>query len=388
MTMLPVAALGKSLTEFRGQLGLSEQGIRTDIDDNTEAWAFRESGVAAKLKNGVVSAIFLYSEGHEGFAEFQGETAGLRLGSSRQVIRYKLGYPSKHQEGATSTVLDTFPNYDRYDYDDYSLHCQYDEAGTRLNMLTVMSPDEVRRIDAKPAIPNRPVVYDKAKYHLDSIKEFGLAEEQSAVHTAFFLGWLMDNDLCSAEFIDDSREDIAAYKRRETTALEVYARWDYCLVDGMLHDKGNAFAQSYFDFSAGKYIDDFFELLARKLPSEYHVPYTWKNQQKINHRISKRYADWQGSDRPADRGPANGRRRPEPSRSRQEKRRVPKKKSTNETSSGKRKATGATQTKAPSRRTTAHRPRAGKLQWIVKFILFPILAVATGLAIIAYTATL
>ena len=224
MTMLPVAALGKSLTEFRGQLGLSEQGIRTDIDDNTEAWAFRESGVAAKLKNGVVSAIFLYSEGHEGFAEFQGETAGLRLGSSRQVIRYKLGYPSKHQEGATSTVLDTFPNYDRYDYDDYSLHCQYDEAGTRLNMLTVMSPDEVRRIDAKPAIPNRPVVYDKAKYHLDSIKEFGLAEEQSAVHTAFFLGWLMDNDLCSAEFIDDSREDIAAYKRRETTALEVYAR--------------------------------------------------------------------------------------------------------------------------------------------------------------------
>ena len=43
----------------------------------------------------------------------------------------------------------------------------------------------------------RPVVYDKAKYHDDTVAEFGLTHEHSAIHILFFLGWLMDNDLMS-----------------------------------------------------------------------------------------------------------------------------------------------------------------------------------------------
>lgn len=380
LNMQPANVLGKSLQKLRELLDISEAGERTDVDGCDEHWVFRKSGLAAKLTNGHVTSVFLYSDGYEGFAGFQGDTGGIRLDSSKQVIRFKFGYPTRHREGQTAPVLGTVPNFDRYDYEDYSLHFQYDETGARMRMLTILRPDELRRIDGESnARPDHPIVYDKAKYHSESVHELDLPDEQSAVHTAFFLGWLMDNDLCSPEFVEDTRADIAAYKQREKTALEIYARWDYCLVDDMLNDEGNAFAQSYFDFSNGKYIDDFIELLARKLPSEFHVPYTWKNQKKINHRVSKRYSVWKASDRPAPPRPEQRRRR------KTIRQRPPaSKRPTGEPRTTKPAAEKRPRKLPPVRR----RKRSGRLLWVFKFVIFPMLVVAAALAVIIYADTL
>lgn len=142
---------------------------------------------------------------------------------------------------------------------------------------------------------DRPVVYDKAKYHYDSVAELGLREEQAAVHTAFFLGWLMDNDLVSVEFRDDTSAEIEAYRSRKRTALDIYGLWDYCLVDDMLNKEGNAFAAVYFDFSTGQYLTDYLDLLGADSASEFHIEYSWESQSTINERISNRYADWKKS---------------------------------------------------------------------------------------------
>lgn len=244
---------------------------------------------------------------------------------------------------------------------------------------------------------NRTVVYDKAKYHLDTVQESGLDEEQSAVHTAFFLGWLMDNGLCSEEFVEDSRDDIAAYRRREKTALEVYGLWDYCLIDDMLSDEGNAFAQSYFDFSTGKYIDDYVELLARKLPSEFHVPYTWKNQRRISHRISKRYSEWKAAANISSPAPASSKRRrdqrnkaPVSTRSSKETPATadrPPKQPAQQRPIGQSRRQSRRQAPAQQRRA-ARQPVSGKLRWLLMYLVFPVLAVAVCLAIIAYAMTL
>jgi len=139
---------------------------------------------------------------------------------------------------------------------------------------------------------NNPVVYDKAKYHRESVELAGLDEEQAGVHTAFFLGWLIDNDLVSDEMRDECGELLADYKSRKKTAIDVYGWWDCCLIDDMLSAEGNAFAQAYFDFKNGQYLTDYGELLVRDLPSEFHVPYTWENYEIIRLQIDRRYTDW------------------------------------------------------------------------------------------------
>ena len=63
-----------------------------------------------------------------------------------------------------------------------------------------------------------PIVYDKAKYHDETVMNWGLDAVQTEVHTAFF-GWLLDNDLTSDEFNREYPELIAQYKSREIDAL-------------------------------------------------------------------------------------------------------------------------------------------------------------------------
>jgi hypothetical protein len=140
------------------------------------------------------------------------------------------------------------------------------------------------------------IVYDKAKYHQATVMASDLDAVQTEVHTAFFLGWLLDNGLTSDDFNRDCPELIAQYKAREIDALRVYESWDCCLVDDMLSDTGNAFAQAYFDFDRGQYMADYRELLVRGLPSEFHVPYSWENYEIIRKRIDKRFQEWQRGD--------------------------------------------------------------------------------------------
>lgn len=142
---------------------------------------------------------------------------------------------------------------------------------------------------------NHPVVYDKAKYHRESVELAGLDEVQAEVHTAFFLGWLIDNDLIADEMREECAELLADYKSRKKTAIDVYGWWDCCLVDDMLSDEGNAFAQAYFDFTNGQYLADYDDLLVEDLPSEFHVPYTWENYEIIRLQIDRRYAEWRES---------------------------------------------------------------------------------------------
>ena len=69
------------------------------------------------------------------------------------------------------------------------------------------------------------IVYDKAKYHDETVMNSGLPEERASVHTAFFLGWLIENDLCSDEFEYESSDLINKYKSQDKTAIDVYEWW-------------------------------------------------------------------------------------------------------------------------------------------------------------------
>ena len=142
-----------------------------------------------------------------------------------------------------------------------------------------------------------PHVYDKTKYHDDTVEELGLPEEHAANHTAFFLRWLIERSLVSELFETEGADILAPFRDGQASIHDVYEWWDGCLVDDMLSDEGNAFARSYFDFDRGDYMQDYARVLQRDLPTEFHVPYTEENYQAIRAVIEDRYAAWQRSPR-------------------------------------------------------------------------------------------
>ena len=137
-----------------------------------------------------------------------------------------------------------------------------------------------------------PHVYDKAKYHIESIEQHGLSEEHAANHTVFFLRWLLEHNLMSDFFVTESDGLIDNFRAGRATIHEVYEWWDCCLVDEMLSEEGNAFALSYFDFEKGQYIRDYIKTLQRDLPTEFHVDYTEQNYDLMRVLIDRRYTEW------------------------------------------------------------------------------------------------
>ncbi len=93
------------------------------------------------------------------------------------------------------------------------------------------------------------------------------------------------------------RREIEAFEAQRQTAVDLYGRLDRCLIDYMLSAEGNAFTQDYFNAADG-YYRDLAKTLAEDLPSEFHIPYTFENQARIDAILDQRYAEW-SSGRPS-----------------------------------------------------------------------------------------
>jgi hypothetical protein len=139
---------------------------------------------------------------------------------------------------------------------------------------------------------DNPHVYDKAKYHYESVEGFGLPAEHASNHTVPMLRWLIENDLMSTMFKQDGEQALTAFADGSSSIHKVYEWWDCCLISDMLSEQGNAFAMQYFDFERGKYISDYKTTLQGSLPSEFHVQYTEENYSKLKAVIDRRYSEW------------------------------------------------------------------------------------------------
>lgn len=135
-------------------------------------------------------------------------------------------------------------------------------------------------------------VYDKAKYHYESIEEFGLPESHACNHTLPILRWFIENDLMSEFFKSECSDQLTAFMEGRLSALALYEWWDCCLISDMISDKGNAFGISYFDFEKGKYIADYKTTLQSNLSTEFHIEFTEESYQKLKLVIDRRYSNW------------------------------------------------------------------------------------------------
>ena len=135
-------------------------------------------------------------------------------------------------------------------------------------------------------------VFDKAKYHFESISEAELDEEQAYVHTGLFFAWIIKNNLYSEFLLEESPEEIEQTKNERISPSELYMNWDGVLIGELLNQIGYNFTTDYFDFENGDYVNDYEETLCSTDPDIFRVKNTWENYHKIAERIDVKFDKW------------------------------------------------------------------------------------------------
>jgi hypothetical protein len=133
-------------------------------------------------------------------------------------------------------------------------------------------------------------IYDSAKNHFLGNFPETVPIEQAYVHIGIYLGWIIDHALYSEYFEEEASNQIFRFKRGEISCTILSEIWDGYLGHELFSEKGNMF--TYYYYGGGIYRNDYQELLAKNLPSIYHVDDTWENFEKMSARIDMRFKDW------------------------------------------------------------------------------------------------
>jgi len=135
--------------------------------------------------------------------------------------------------------------------------------------------------------------YDDASWHYGGDFPKDLPPEAGATHTGMFVAWCMLNGLGGALHTEELPDILAELKSRKITPGRfIIKACDEKFTDEELTAEGNAFAKVYFDFETGKYLADYETALSHAYPSQYHVPDTWENFDKLAPVIATRFQNW------------------------------------------------------------------------------------------------
>lgn len=141
-------------------------------------------------------------------------------------------------------------------------------------------------------------VYDKAKYHEDSIAELGLARSRAFVWTGVYLGWLTERGFVRK---DVETGWLLGLFRWRLISPGTYYEWahDGCLLEDMLSDEANRFSRTYFDFERGRYLEDYVEVMGEGAGDAFTTSFSWRRYRQMLRRLDERLAEWKAQAPPA-----------------------------------------------------------------------------------------
>ncbi|MBC8111604.1 MAG: hypothetical protein H7Y04_11135 [Verrucomicrobia bacterium] len=136
-----------------------------------------------------------------------------------------------------------------------------------------------------------PLVIDQAKDHFLGHFPQIMPIENAYTHIGMYLGWVVENELFSEFFREESELQIMRFKRQEISCIILSELWDGYLGTDLFNESGVAFTKDY--YVGGKYAEDYKNNLAENLPSIYHVDDSWENYETMSKKLSERYQAWQ-----------------------------------------------------------------------------------------------
>lgn len=145
------------------------------------------------------------------------------------------------------------------------------------------------------SLVTRDVVFDKAKWHLNEDFPKELPHYQSYVHTGLYICWLLEVNLYEQDFKNQHSEAIQQLLSHQRTPAQFYEQ----ILDGVFDSDGLTqeaiqFTTDYFDFSNGKYVQDYLAIYdsTETMPTIFHVADTWENYDKLKDTLNKRLEEW------------------------------------------------------------------------------------------------
>ncbi len=135
-------------------------------------------------------------------------------------------------------------------------------------------------------------MYDRMKYHQDTVLAYGLPIERAANHAIQFLRWMAENELLSELLKQECNEQLEQFSNGENTLFEVFEWFDYSLSEDMFSQKGKEFASVYYGEHERQYIHDYQLLCQNQLPTMYHVILNDEIYNRVKSRIDDRYQEW------------------------------------------------------------------------------------------------
>ena len=173
-------------------------------------------------------------------------------------------------------------------------------AGAQDRPTAMLEPHETARrrgcfllFGAAPSPDFLAMKYDDASWHSGGDFPTDLPPEAGATHTGMFVAWCLLSGLAGDIHLEDLREGIPTLTARSITPGAFFlSSCDGKFTDEDLNDQGNAFTRSYFDFSSGKYLNDYCRALGISIHRIYYAADTWKNFDRLRPVLDKRYAEW------------------------------------------------------------------------------------------------
>jgi hypothetical protein len=129
--------------------------------------------------------------------------------------------------------------------------------------------------------------FDSATRHFLGNYPQSLPIEKAYVHIGMYLGWIIETGLYSEYFAEEGSAQIFRFKRREISCTILSQIWDGNIPAEILNNEGKAFSAYY--YSTGLFRQDYHDVLAKNLPSFYHVADNWQNYERLKLRLDQRF---------------------------------------------------------------------------------------------------
>ncbi len=142
--------------------------------------------------------------------------------------------------------------------------------------------------------------YDDASWHSGGQFPEDLPIEAGATHIGMYLTWALLAGLSGSYHIRDVPEGLQRLRRREITPGGFFLKYcDGKFADEDLNEEGNEFTEFYYSMAKEDplFLVDYSRTLVAGLKSEYHVPDTWENFDKLKPVIDRRFKQWRTTHR-------------------------------------------------------------------------------------------
>jgi len=134
-----VIALGNNMDASNVKNIISRFGLIEDADYQPTYYENKNTGIAVNFECAKVAAIFLFSEGKDGFSQYKGKLVNdLTFDSGEDDVLSLMGKPSMTgapQHGSLSVI---HGGWIRYDYPDFSIHFSFTVGVKKIELVTLM----------------------------------------------------------------------------------------------------------------------------------------------------------------------------------------------------------------------------------------------------------